>query len=85
MKEFTYTIKDALGIHARPAGLLVKCAKMCDSNITITRDDKEVDATRIMSIMGMAIKQGQVVTVRCTGEDEEKDLKTMQDFFEKNL
>ena len=45
MKTFDYTVKDELGIHARPAGLLVKEAKNFTSKITIKKGEKEVDAT----------------------------------------
>lgn len=58
MKEFDYTIKDAVGIHARPAGQLVKLAKGLDSTITITKADKTVNVTQLMKLMGMGIKCG---------------------------
>lgn len=41
MKNFEYTIKDELGIHARPAGMLVKEAKKYQSKITITKTEKQ--------------------------------------------
>lgn len=85
MKEFTYTIKDELGIHARPAGLLVKCAKACCSTIRISKEDKTVDATRLMGIMGMAVKQGQTVIITVEGEKEEEDFETICRFFKENL
>ena len=61
MKEFDYTIKDAVGIHARPAGQLVKLAKGLDSTITITKADKTVNVTQLMKLMGMGIKCGDTV------------------------
>ena len=63
MKTIEYTIKDALGIHARPAGLLVKEAGKFDSKIMIASPKKEVDAKRIMGVMGLAIKKGDVLTM----------------------
>ena len=51
MKTFDYTVKDELGIHARPAGLLVKEAKNFTSKITIKKGEKEVDATRVMACL----------------------------------
>ena len=51
MRTFTYTIKDELGIHARPAGMLAKAAKELDSEITITKEDKSVGATKLMALM----------------------------------
>ena len=54
MKEFTYTIKEPVGIHARPAGMLAKEAKSCQSTVTIVdKNGKSVDATRLMALMGM--------------------------------
>ena len=85
MKEFTYTIKDALGIHARPAGMLVKCAKACTSHITITKEEKSADATRLMAVMGMAVKQGETVKIQVEGENEEADFVTIQTFFQENM
>lgn len=85
MKEFTYVIKDELGIHARPAGMLVKFAKDLGSKVTIIKDGKPADATRLMSIMGLAIKQGQEITIQVEGATEEADAKAVADFFETNL
>ena len=56
MKTFDYTVKDELGIHARPAGLLVKEAKNFTSKITIKKGEKEVDATRVMAVMALGVK-----------------------------
>lgn len=85
MKEFIYTVKDALGIHARPAGLLVKAVKELDSEITITKGDKTISATKLMMLMGLGVKKGDTVTVRIWGGDEEKSEKVIRDFFEANL
>ena len=70
MKEFTYTITDEQGIHARPAGLLVKEAAGFASAITIEKDGKKVDAKRILGVMGLGAKKGAEITLRAEGEDE---------------
>jgi phosphocarrier protein len=85
MKQFTFTIKDELGIHARPAGSLVKEAKNYSSKITINKADKEVDATKLMMLMSLGIKCGDAVTVKVEGEDEETAFTAIQKFFEENL
>lgn len=85
MKEFEFKVNDALGIHARPAGLLVKAAKELNSEITITKNGKSVSATKLMMLMGLGVKKGDTVTVRISGGDEEKSEKVMRDFFESNL
>lgn len=54
MKQFQYTIKDELGVHARPAGLLVKLAKQYTSTITIEKNGKTCDMRKLMAVMGMA-------------------------------
>lgn len=85
MKEFTYKVKDELGIHARPAGILVKEAKNYKSTITIDNGSKQADATRLMAVMALCVKCDQTVTVRAEGEDEEAAIQGMQSFFENNL
>ena len=85
MKEFTYTIKDEQGIHARPAGMLAKEAKAFESKITLAAKGKEADVTRLMAVMGMGIKGGDEVTVSAEGADEEKAIEALKQFFEANL
>lgn len=85
MKAFEYTIKDELGIHARPAGMLAKAAKALDSEVTVTKGDKTVGAARLMALMGLGVKCGDTVTVSVSGGDEEAAEKAMREFFEANL
>ena len=86
MKEFTYTIKEPVGIHARPAGMLAKEAKTCQSTVTIVdKNGKSVDATRLMALMGMGIKCGDTVTVKIEGADEETAAPAMEKFFNEHL
>lgn len=85
MKTFEYTIKDQEGIHARPAGLLVKEAKKFASKVTITKDGKTADAGRLMAVMALGVKNGMTITVSVEGEDEDRAAVEMQKFFENNL
>ncbi|MBQ5332980.1 MAG: HPr family phosphocarrier protein [Oscillospiraceae bacterium] len=85
MKAFTYTIKDELGIHARPAGMLAKAAKALDSEITITKGDKTVGAAKIMALMGLGVKCGDTITVTANGGNEEASLAEIRSFLENNL
>lgn len=85
MKSFVYTVKDEIGIHARPAGLLAKKAKEFESEITVEKDGKKVVATKLMALMGMGVKCGDTVTVTAEGSDEDKAIKEMEEFFSKNL
>ncbi len=85
MKEIKYTIQDPLGIHARPAGLIVKLAAGFKSAITIDTGVKKADAKRIMAVMSMGVKQGQDITVTVEGEDEEAAAAAVEDFLKANL
>ena len=86
MKQFTYTIQDSMGIHARPAGLLVKAAAAFkDTTIEISSNGKKADVKRIMAIMSMGVKQGAEVTVTCEGADEDAAAEAMEKFFKENL
>ena len=85
MKEFTYTIKDPLGIHARPAGTLVKTAEKFSCDITIRKADKTADAKRIFSVMSLGVKEGDELKLTFSGTDEEDALSTIQNFLKENL
>ena len=85
MQTFSYVVKDALGIHARPAGLLVKEAKNFNSTITLEANGKKGAAKGLMGVMGMAVKQGMEVTVTVEGDDEVAAAAAMKAFFETNL
>lgn len=85
MKTFEYVIKDELGIHARPAGLLAKEAKKYSSKIVLKKETAAADMTRLMSVMAMGVKQGERIIVEVEGEDEETACHEIRSFFENNL
>ena len=85
MKSFSYTVKDELGIHARPAGMLVKEVKNFQSKVTLEKDGKSVDASRLMAVMGMGVKKNQTVTGKVEGDDEGAACDAIKAFFETNL
>ncbi|MCH1981401.1 HPr family phosphocarrier protein [Ruminococcus sp. OA3] len=85
MKSFQYVITDEVGIHARPAGLLVKKAKSISAAITIGCGAKKADATKLMAIMGLGAKKGSEVTVTVEGEEEDTVLAEMETFFKENF
>ena len=85
MRSFEYTITDEVGIHARPAGLLVKEAKQYHSIIKVTKDGKSAEAKKLMALMGLGVKKGDTVTVSVEGIDEDTAAAKMEEFFRKNL
>lgn len=81
MKTFDYVIQDSNGIHARPAGLLVKeCAKF-KSNITIETNGKAASANKLFAIMGLCVKQNDKIHVVIEGEDENEAAKSIEAFI----
>lgn len=85
MKSFSYVINDELGIHARPAGLLVKEAKQFTSTINLECGGKKAAAKGLMGVMGLAVKKGNEVTVTAEGDDEDAAIAAMEAFFKANL
>lgn len=86
MKQFTYSVNDPLGIHARPAGMLAKvCKSYTDTTITVVKGEKEAKATQLMKLMSLAVKQGDTVTVKAEGASEEEAIAAVEKFFQDNL
>ena len=86
MKTFAYTITDPVGIHARPAGLLVKEIKnFAGSTVTITKGEKSVNALKLMALMQMGIKQGDTIQVAVEGGNEEAVANAIEAFLKANL
>ena len=85
MKEFTHVIADPLGMHARPAGMLVKAAGNFSSKVTVSAPTGTADGKRLMALMRLAAKQGMELTVTVEGADEEKAATELLSFLSANL
>lgn len=85
MKEFTYKICDELGIHARPAGVLVKKAGEFSSEIIMYKGEKSADMKRLFALMSLAVKQGDTVRVTVSGDDEDRACAEIESFLKNNL
>ena len=85
MKEFKYVITDPEGIHARPAGILVKQAAGYQSAVTIAKGEKSADAKRIFGVMGLGVKTGEEITITVEGADEDTAGAELETFFKENL
>ncbi|HJD01240.1 MAG TPA: HPr family phosphocarrier protein [Candidatus Mediterraneibacter excrementavium] len=85
MKEFKYVITDPEGIHARPAGILVKQAAGYQSSVKIAKGEKSADAKRIFGVMGLGVKTGEEVTITVDGADEDTAAAELETFFKENL
>ena len=85
MKEFKYVITDPEGIHARPAGLLVKAAKEFACDVKIAKDGKAMSCKAIFGVMGLGAKKGDEVTLTFDGEDENEACEAVSKFMQENL
>ena len=85
MKQFTYTIKDENGIHARPAGLLAKEAQKFTSVINLTANDRSVSIRKLLALMGMGVKQGDEIMITAEGADENEAIAKLESFMKKDL
>ena len=85
MIEFTYTVKDPNGIHARPAGLLAKQAMQFQSDITVKKGEKYANMKGLFSMMSLAVKEGDTIVVSLSGKDEEQAAKSIREYLEKNI
>ena len=85
MEKFEYKVTDPSGIHARPAGLLVKEASKYASAIKLSVNDKSADAKRLFSVMGLNVKCGDNIVISANGEDEKVAAENLEKFFKDNL
>ena len=85
MKEIIYTVKDPMGFHARPAGMLVKLSKEYSSEISVSKDGQMISAGRLFALMALGIKCGEEIKLIISGDDEEKAARDREEFLENNL
>jgi len=74
MTERSVQVVNKLGIHARPAAEIVKTASRFKSEITILRDDMEVNGKSIMGVMMLAAERGSTIVLRADGDDSDAAL-----------
>ncbi|EPP16842.1 MULTISPECIES: HPr family phosphocarrier protein [unclassified Megasphaera] len=85
MKEFEFVVTDPQGIHARPAGLLVKEAKKFESNISVFKGARKGNLKKIFTVMALGVKQGETIKVQVEGADEEQAASTVEAFLKENF
>lgn len=85
MKTFEYTIKDSVGIHARPAGMIVNKAKEFESAFTLQKDGRTADLKKLMSLMSLGVRSGDTVTITVEGPDEDRAAADMEKFLSETV
>ena len=83
MIKFEYTVTDEVGIHARPAGMLVNKVKSVGVPVTVEKDGKTADASKLFAIMALAVKHGDTVTVTVDGDENAAG--EIEEFFKSHL
>lgn len=78
-------IKNEAGLHARPAGVLAQAAMKCKSDVLILVGEKKVQVKSILNLMAAGIKCGTEIELRCDGENEEEELKSLAALIESGL
>ncbi len=82
MEKFTYLIKDPMGLHARPAGLMVKAINKLPCDIKISFNDKIVDGKRLYAVLSLGVKTGDTISIICEGDNEKETAQLIKDLFE---
>ncbi|HEX3020002.1 MAG TPA: HPr family phosphocarrier protein [Chitinispirillaceae bacterium] len=85
MAERLISVINTLGIHARPASMIVQTAMKFKSSITLTKSGVSADAKSIMSVMMLAAAYKSQVVIKATGEDENEAIEAIASLFEKKF
>ena len=81
MVKKTFTVKHALGLHARASMQLVDCVSRFSSTVIISSGNKSCDAKNILDVMTLGATRGTVVTAQVQGDDEEQAMTAIESFF----
>ena len=85
MTEKTFTIKNRLGLHARPAAMLVQEASRFRSAIVVVKEGLEVNGKSVMGLMLLAAESGSKLTIKANGPDEAAALEGIEKIFERKF
>ena len=75
------TVRNAQGLHARPADMLVRTAMRFESAITIIKDGEQFDGRSILSLMTLGAEQGTQLLLRAEGPDADLALQALAELF----
>lgn len=85
MVKFTFTVHDEMGLHARPAGELVKEAVKCSSEVTIRKGEKTGNEKRLFNVMSLNVKGNEEVEITVEGEKEQEEAAALEAFIRENI
>ena len=78
MKSLQYSVKNPLGIHARPAALLAQACTAIKSNVTLEYEGKSASGKNVLQILALQAKKGSVLNITAEGPDEDKAIEIIQ-------
>jgi phosphocarrier protein len=78
-------VQNKMGIHARPAAMIVRVTNKFDAEVLVQKDDEEVNGKSIMGLMMLAAGKGSKVRFNVTGGDAEPMLNELQELFERKF
>jgi len=82
MAERDVTLKNEVGLHARPAAVFSKKAIEFSCDVTVEKDGRKANAKSIMSVLKLDVRQGDQVTLRCEGDDAGDALPALVELIE---
>lgn len=85
MQQCSYTIQDKYGMHARPAGQLVRLASAYQCAVTVQHEDRSCTLKTPMHLMALGIMQGDNITVQAEGTEESECIAAVRKFLEENV
>ena len=85
MKELQITVKNEVGLHARPAASFVTAALKFQSDITVVKDDKSANGKSLISILALGVGYGDIVSIKALGEDEDVAVETLKELIKNKL
>ncbi|MFO3717205.1 HPr family phosphocarrier protein [Anaerococcus sp. ENR1011] len=85
MYEQKVTLTNEIGLHARPASIFIRAAVKFPCDITVERNGRSYNAKSIMSVLSMSASNGDELTLRASGDNEEEAVKTLVDVIENQI
>ena len=79
------TVKNTIGLHARPATFFIQKANSFRSSIWVEKDDRRVNAKSLLGVLSLGVIGGMTVTLMADGEDEKEAVKVLQNFIENEM
>ena len=84
-KAIDLTVANKMGVHARPAAMIVRVANKYSAELAVEKDGEQVNGKSIMGLMMLAAGKGSKLTFTASGKDADKLLEDMTALFERKF